>query len=245
MSKEKKVQVLEEDPGDFDLSFKLIVIGDSAVGKSCLSIKATKGIYDQNYNPTIGFEFLTFFVKVDESNIKLQIWDTCGQEVYRSLISSFYHNSSLAVLVYAINNKNSFMSLESWLNEIKTLGSPDINIFLIGNKADLEEKRQIPKEMGEEFCKNHGIQFFLETSAKTGFNAQNVFLEAAKLLYEQHLQYKDRLSRPNSVDNLIILDGRNTENAIIESNEEDEEDGEKTRKKNVVYNKLKNYNNSN
>jgi small GTP-binding protein len=231
MSKEKKVQVLEEDPGDFDLSFKLIVIGDSAVGKSCLSIKATKGIYDQNYNPTIGFEFLTFFVKVDESNIKLQIWDTCGQEVYRSLISSFYHNSSLAVLVYAINNKNSFMSLESWLNEIKTLGSPDINIFLIGNKADLEEKRQIPKEMGEEFCKNHGIQFFLETSAKTGFNAQNVFLEAAKLLYEQHLQYKDRLSRPNSVDNLIILDGRNTENAIIESNEEDEEDGEKTRKK--------------
>jgi small GTP-binding protein len=213
------------------LSFKLIVIGDSAVGKSCLSIKATKGIYDQNYNPTIGFEFLTFFVKVDESNIKLQIWDTCGQEVYRSLISSFYHNSSLAVLVYAINNKNSFMSLESWLNEIKTLGSPDINIFLIGNKADLEEKRQIPKEMGEEFCKNHGIQFFLETSAKTGFNAQNVFLEAAKLLYEQHLQYKDRLSRPNSVDNLIILDGRNTENAIIESNEEDEEDGEKTRKK--------------
>ena len=231
MSKEKKVKILEEDPGDFDLSFKLIVIGDSAVGKSCLSIKATKGIYDQNYNPTIGFEFLTFFVKVDESNIKLQIWDTCGQEVYRSLISSFYHNSSLAVLVYAINNKNSFMSLESWLNEIKTLGSPDINIFLIGNKADLEEKRQIPKEMGEEFCKNHGIQFFLETSAKTGFNAQNVFLEAAKLLYEQHLQYKDRLSRPNSVDNLIILDGRNTENAIIESNEEDEEDGEKTRKK--------------
>ena len=231
MSKEKKVEILEEDPGDFDLSFKLIVIGDSAVGKSCLSIKATKGIYDQNYNPTIGFEFLTFFVKVDESNIKLQIWDTCGQEVYRSLISSFYHNSSLAVLVYAINNKNSFMSLESWLNEIKTLGSPDINIFLIGNKADLEEKRQIPKEMGEEFCKNHGIQFFLETSAKTGFNAQNVFLEAAKLLYEQHLQYKDRLSRPNSVDNLIILDGRNTENAIIESNEEDEEDGEKTRKK--------------
>jgi len=231
MSKEKKVQILEEDPGDFDLSFKLIVIGDSAVGKSCLSIKATKGIFDQNYNPTIGFEFLTFFVKVDESNIKLQIWDTCGQEVYRSLISSFYHNSSLAVLVYAINNKNSFMSLESWLNEIKTLGSPDINIFLIGNKADLEEKRQIPKEMGEEFCKNHGIQFFLETSAKTGFNAQNVFLEAAKLLYEQHLQYKDRLSRPNSVDNLIILDSRNTENVIIESNEEDEEDGEKTRKK--------------
>ena len=231
MSKEKKVEILEEDPGDFDLSFKLIVIGDSAVGKSCLSIKATKGIYDQNYNPTIGFEFLTFFVKVDESNIKLQIWDTCGQEVYRSLISSFYHNSSLAVLVYAINNKNSFMSLESWLNEIKTLGSPDINIFLIGNKADLEEKRQIPKEMGEEFCKNHGIQFFLETSAKTGFNAQNVFLEAAKLLYEQHLQYKDRLSRPNSVDNLIILDSRNTENVIIESNEEDEEDGEKTRKK--------------
>ena len=231
MSKDYKVEILEEDPGEFDLSFKLIVIGDSFVGKSCLSLKASKGIFDENYTPTIGFEFLTFFVKVDESNIKLQIWDTCGQEVYRSLISSFYHNSSLAILVYSIDNKNSYASLESWLNEIKTLGTPDINIFLIGNKADLEEKREVPKEKGEEFCKSHGINFFLETSARTGFNAQNVFLEASKLLYEQHLKFKDRLSRPNNVNNPLESVNRNTTNIILESTEETEEEDNTKRKK--------------
>ena len=180
---------------------------------------------------SVGFEFLTFFVKVDESNIKLQIWDTCGQEVYRSLISSFYHNSSLAILVYSIDNKNSYASLESWLNEIKTLGTPDINIFLIGNKADLEEKREVPKEKGEEFCKSHGINFFLETSARTGFNAQNVFLEASKLLYEQHLKFKDRLSRPNNVNNPLESVNRNTTNIILESTEETEEEDNTKRKK--------------
>jgi Ras-related protein Rab-2A len=222
---------LQEDPGDFDLSFKIIVIGDSFVGKSCLSLKAAKGLYDENYNPTIGFEFLTFFVKISDINIKLQIWDTCGQEIYRSLISSFYRNSSLAILVYSIENKNSFHSLDSWLNDIKTLGNPDINIFLIGNKIDLEDKREITKEMGEEFCKNHGIKLFLETSAKTGINAQNVFLEASKLLYEQHLKFKDRFSRPDSIGNLN-LDSSESKNAILEEeNEREEEENEKTRNK--------------
>ena len=222
---------LQEDPGDFDLSFKIIVIGDSFVGKSCLSLKAAKGLYDENYNPTIGFEFLTFFVKISDINIKLQIWDTCGQEIYRSLICSFYRNSSLAILVYSIENKNSFHSLDSWLNDIKTLGNPDINIFLIGNKIDLEDKREITKEMGEEFCKNHGIKLFLETSAKTGFNAQNVFLEASKLLYEQHLKFKDRFSRPDSIGNLN-LDSSESKNAILEEeNEREEEENEKTRNK--------------
>ena len=230
MSKEPEVQILKGDPEEFDLSFKLIVIGDSFVGKSCLSLKATKGIFDTNYNPTIGFEFLTFFVKIKESNIKLQIWDTCGQEVYRSLISSFYRNASLALLVYSIDNEESFNSLETWLNDIKTLGNPNVNIFLIGNKADLEDQRKISKEKGEEFCKNHGIKLFLETSAKTGFNAQNIFLEGAKLLYQQHLKYKDRFSRTDSLDDMI---GENN-NVILENKEEDikdDDDDEKQKRK--------------
>ena len=227
MSNERNVQILAEDPGDYDLSFKIIVIGDSFVGKSCLALKAVKGIYTENYNPTIGFEFLTFFVKIEESNIKLQIWDTCGQEVYRSLISSFYHNSSLAIMVYSIDNENSFLSLENWLNDIKTLGSPDINTFLIGNKVDLEEKREITKKMGEEFSKNHGIKLFMETSAKTGFNAENVFIEASKLLYEQHLKFKDRLSRPESVNNINL----SNEVIVEEENEGDDEESVRVRKK--------------
>ena len=230
MSSDINIQVFDEDPGDFDSCYKLIVIGDSSVGKSSLSIKATKNLFDENYNPTIGFEFFTFFVRIGESNIKLQIWDTCGQEVYRSLIKSFYTNSSLAILVYSITNKNSFDSLESWINEIKTFGNPDINIFLIGNKVDLEGKREISKEIGEDFCKSHNIKLFLETSAKTGFNAKNIFIEAAKLLFKQNLEYKDMASRPDSINN---LNGRETvnKNIMLETNGETEEEGKSRKKK--------------
>ena len=98
-----KVDVLPDDYNQYDLSFKMIVIGDAGVGKSCLTTKAAKGIFDDAYSATVGFEFLTFNVRIDGKVIKLQIWDTCGQEIYRSLITSFYKNSSLAIIVYAID----------------------------------------------------------------------------------------------------------------------------------------------
>ena len=226
------IKILTEPPTDFDLNFKLIVIGDSFVGKSCLSLKATKGLFEANYSPTIGFEFLTFFVNIENTNIKLQIWDTCGQEEYRSLISSFYHNSSLAILVYSIDNENSFNNLEIWLNEIKTLGNPDMNVFLVGNKADLEDKRQVSKERAEEFCKSHQMNFFLETSAKTGLNVQNVFIEASKLLFQKHLEIKDRFSRPDSVNVTERTSERNTVNVVhLVPKGQDEEEGKRRKKK--------------
>jgi len=193
-----KVEIIDQNINDFELSFKIIIIGDSGVGKSCLSIRGTKNIFDSMYAPTIGFEFISYFIKINGQIIKLQIWDTCGQEVYRSLISSFYNNSSLAIMVYSIDNSQSFTNLEFWLNELRTKSSPDINLFLIGNKCDLEQNRQVTKESGEEFCENNKIKLFLETSAKTGFNAQNVFIEASKLLYEQHLKNKEKLSESQS-----------------------------------------------
>ena len=217
-----KVRVLEQDPGDFNLSFKLIIIGDSGVGKSCLSSRATKNTFNSMYSPTIGFDFMTFYINIEDLDVKLQIWDTCGQEVYRSLISSFYHNSSLALLVYSIENKNSFKNLESWINEVKTNGNPDINLFLIGNKVDLEDERVISKEMAEEFAKNNNIHLFMETSAKTGFNAQNVFIEAAKLLYDQHLTYKERASKPEIL--LNHLSDNNESNVHLDPIQEDEEE---------------------
>ena len=218
--KDYKVEVLKQDPGDYDLSFKLIVVGDSGVGKSCLTIKATKDNFDSIYSPTIGFEFMTFFIKIEDLYVKLQIWDTCGQEVYRSLISSFYHNSSLALLVYAIDEKNSFIHLDSWLNEIRTHGNPDINIFLIGNKVDLENRRVISRELAQDFVEKNNAKLFLETSAKTGFNAQNVFIEATKLLYEQHLQFKERISRPDNLENVVGVDAN--KNIVMETIEEEE-----------------------
>ena len=209
MSKEYSVEVQNLDPGESDLNFKIIIIGDSYVGKSCLAIKATKGTFESVYTPTVGFEFLTFFVKVENSNIKLQIWDTCGQEVYRSLIGSFYRNSSLAIIVYAVDNDNSFSSIDTWVNELKTKGNPDMTIFLVGNKADLEDKRVITKDMANDVCESHNIKFFLETSARTGFNVKKIFIEAAKVLYEQHMKLKDRISRPESIGAVMIESEKN------------------------------------
>ena len=141
-----KFEILSEDYSNFDLSFKLIVIGDSGVGKSCLTNNAVKNVFEQSYNATVCFEFLTFNVRMCEKVIKLQIWDTCGQELYRSLITNFYRNSSLAIMVYAINDKSTFENIEMWLRELRTHSNPDAKVFLIGNKVDLEKERDKKKK---------------------------------------------------------------------------------------------------
>ena len=186
------------DYGDCDISFKVIVVGDTSVGKSSLSIKAIRDHFEDFYSPTIGFEFLTYITKIEDKNIKLQIWDTCGQEAYRALISSFYKNSSLAILVYSIDCEESFNHLEEWLNDIKTQSNPDIKIILIGNKFDLEDRRQVEKERGENFCKENELSFFMETSAKSGHNVINLFNEAAKILYEKYKEIKEMKNKNNN-----------------------------------------------
>jgi len=102
-SEEKSISILGEENNHFDLSFKIIVIGDSGVGKSCLTMKATKNIFEDNSTATVGFEFFSFNMKLNDKIVKLQIWDTCGQEIYRSLITNFYRNSALAIIVYSID----------------------------------------------------------------------------------------------------------------------------------------------
>ena len=194
-----KYEVLPEEFTDYDLTFKIIVVGDSGVGKSCLTMKGTKNHFEECYAPTVGFEFFIFNIKIDDKYIRLQIWDTCGQEAYKSLITSFYRNASLAILVYSIDNQNSYNNIETWLNEIKFQSNPETKIFLIGNKKDLEEKRDVSFETAEKFSKDNSFNYFSETSAKTGFNAQNVFIQAAKELYLFQLEYKDRASRIGSV----------------------------------------------
>ena len=102
-TEQPEYEILPDDYPKYDLSFKIIIIGNSGVGKSCLSVKATKNVFENNYLATVGFEFFNFNIKLGERVVRLQIWDTCGQEIYRSLITNFYRNSSLAFIVFAIN----------------------------------------------------------------------------------------------------------------------------------------------
>ena len=178
-----------EDTGKYDYSFKIIVIGDSNVGKSCLTNRAAKDKFSSDYSPTLGFEFRTFSTNIENKIIRLQVWDTCGQEVYRSLISNFYRNSSLAMMVYSINSKESFLNINRWLKEIKINSNPDIKIILIGNKADLENEREVTYEEAKKYKEENQILYFEETSAKTGLNAKKVFEESAKILYTEHKNY--------------------------------------------------------
>ena len=190
MINENDYKVLPEDYQQYDLSFKIIIVGDSGVGKSCITTKATKNIFENYYNATIGFEFHTFKISIKDKVIRLQIWDTCGQEVYRSLIRSFYTNSSLAILVYSIDSIKSFQNLELWLNDIKINSSPDIKVFLIGNKTDLENSREVSFEEGEKFYKEHDLNLFMESSAKSGFNIEKIFAQAANILNEENEKAK-------------------------------------------------------
>jgi small GTP-binding protein len=193
---------------DPDITFKIIVLGNSGVGKSCLSLNGTTGKFESNHNATVGFDFFSFVTKVDKKIVRLQIWDTCGEEGYRALVQNFYRGSVLAILVYAINDINSFNSIENWIKQLKTFSSPDIKIFLIGNKCDLNEQRQISLEMGMKMKKDFNFEYFLETSAKTGLNSQKLFIKAFKLLYLNYKKINSNDITPENNKRTISLVGK-------------------------------------
>ena len=224
-------EILPDNFTQYDISFKIIIIGDSGVGKSCLTTKATKNIFEDSYNATIGFEFFSFNIKLEEKIIKLQIWDTCGQELYRALITNFYRNSSLAVVVYSVTDKDSFENIDLWCKELRTNSNPNVKIFLIGNKIDLENQRKIKTEDGQKYAEQYNFHKFIETSAKTGFNAQGLFIEAAKILYDDYIKFHrdddfrgsedyDKNSEKNPRSNLI-----SNRSSLISNNKEEKKKG--------------------
>ena len=188
-SPKTEIEVLDNIKGDnFDFYFKVIVLGNSGVGKSCLTLKATKDIFQENFVSTMGFQFYSFHVKINQKIFKLQIWDTCGQEIYRSLITNFYRTASLAIIVYSVTDKRSFEETEIWLKQVKLNADPNCKIFLIANKVDLPEK-QVTSEEGMNLKKEHGFECYMETSAKTGVNVKELFVNCALALYKELPKY--------------------------------------------------------
>jgi len=190
---EIKVQHLTEEDNFFDtpdLLFKIIVIGNAGVGKSCLSYYGTTKKFLENYKPTLGFEYYKYNAIVDNKKIRLQIFDTCGQEIYNSLIKNFYKNTGLAIIVYSIDDYNSFKGIDNWVKQLKSYATPDIQIFLIGNKNDLPN-REVSYEEGENYKNEYKFNIFMESSAKSGFNVEKIFDNAIKILYVKHEKLKN------------------------------------------------------
>eukprot|EP01114_Cavostelium_apophysatum_P021967 TRINITY_DN780_c0_g1_i1.p1 TRINITY_DN780_c0_g1~~TRINITY_DN780_c0_g1_i1.p1 ORF type:complete len:207 (+),score=50.48 TRINITY_DN780_c0_g1_i1:146-766(+) len=164
--------------------FKYIIVGDTAVGKSCLLLQFTDKRFQPVHDLTIGVEFGSRTVTIEGNQIKLQIWDTAGQEKFRSITRSYYRGTTGALLVYDITRRETYDHLTEWLEDCRKYSNPNMVIMLIGNKCDLEEKRAVSREEGERFAKANGL-FFLETSAKTDQNVDEAFIATAKTIYEK------------------------------------------------------------
>ena len=164
-----------------DYTFKYIIIGDASVGKSNIILRFIKGQFKDNYNVTIGLEIGFKNIKKGDKNYRIQLWDTAGQEQFRSISRGYYKNSVCCFVVYDITKRDSFNKVLSWIDECKLYGSKQITIILLGNKKDLESTRQITYEEGKNLAESNGMEFF-ETSAKTGENIENAFEKSIDII---------------------------------------------------------------
>ena len=162
----------------FHYLLKYIIIGDPAVGKSNILLKYAHNKFTNEYQSTIGVEFGAKNLTIEGKVFRIQIWDTAGQENFRSITRAYYKNSVCALIVYDITNRSSFENIISWIEDCKGQSPKSIFIILVGNKNDLENERQVSYEEGLEFAKNNNIVFF-ETSAKTGKNISELFQTSA------------------------------------------------------------------
>ncbi|XP_014514383.1 ras-related protein RABF1 isoform X1 [Vigna radiata var. radiata] len=167
-----------EDGGGQDarnLRVKLVLLGDSGVGKSCIVLRFVRGQFDATSKVTVGASFLSQTIALqDSTTVKFEIWDTAGQERYAALAPLYYRGAAVAVIVYDITSPESFSKAQYWVKELQKHGSPDIVMALVGNKADLQEKREVAVQDGTEYAEKNGM-FFIETSAKTADNINELF----------------------------------------------------------------------
>ncbi|BGP20815.1 hypothetical protein JCM10213_008150 [Rhodosporidiobolus nylandii] len=169
---------------EYDLLFKLLLIGDSGVGKSCLLLRFADDTYTESYISTIGVDFKIRTIELEGKTVKLQIWDTAGQERFRTITSSYYRGAHGIIVVYDVTDSDTFSNVKQWLQEIDRYACEGVNKLLVGNKSDLTSKKVVEYGVAKEFADQIGVSF-LETSAKNATNVEQAFLTMAK-------QIKDR-----------------------------------------------------
>ena len=174
----------EGDDNSYELLYKIIIIGDTCVGKSNILSRYLKDEFREDSKSTVGVELGTKFLKIKGTGAKLQIWDTAGQERYRSITSSYYKGSHGCFIVYDITSESSFENVDKWYEQAQKEASKDVSIVLVGNKCDLENERKVSKEKAEEKAKNFNVPFF-ETSALSKIKIDDIFNEMVNNIYER------------------------------------------------------------
>jgi Ras-related protein Rab-1A len=163
---------------EYDYLFKLLIIGDSGVGKSCLLLRFADDVFTESYISTIGVDFKIRTLELGGKTLKLQIWDTAGQERFRTITSSYYRGAHGIIVVYDVTDMESFQNVSQWLHEIDRYASAGVNKLLVGNKSDLTAKRQVTYEQAKEFADSMNMEF-IETSAKQSSNVDRAFTTIA------------------------------------------------------------------
>ena len=182
MAKNDDCELISTNVDTPDVNYKVILIGDSGVGKSCILNRATKGSFKESHEITLGAEYGLIHSKIDGKVVRLQIWDTAGHESFKSMTKVFYKSSHAVLLIYNITNRDSFINLKDWLDEVKENAPNDVKICLIGNQNDKEKERVVTKEEAEFFLNQHELLFFNETSAKTGQGIKDLLKSLSRYL---------------------------------------------------------------
>ncbi|CAD8162194.1 unnamed protein product [Paramecium pentaurelia] len=163
---------------EYDYLFKILLIGNSAVGKSSLLLRFADNVFNESFLPTIGVDFKIRTFDLNGKTVKLQIWDTAGQERFKTITNSYYKGAHGIILVYDVTDKQSFKDVENWLAEVEKYANENVVRVLVGNKVDLESKREVTQEEGKELADSLNIRF-IETSAKNSSNVEKAFITLA------------------------------------------------------------------
>lgn len=166
------------------MMFKYIIIGDSGVGKSCLLLQFTDKRFESMHDLTIGVEFGARVVSINGQEVKLQIWDTAGQDSFRSITRSYYRGAVGALVVFDVTKRESFEHMQMWIDDANAHSHTPITMMLVGNKIDLENQRVVSKEEAEEFARKKGISY-IEASAKTAENVDSAFIQTAQTIFKK------------------------------------------------------------
>ncbi|XP_073040387.1 ras-related protein RABA5b-like [Primulina huaijiensis] len=197
------------EEGGEEYLFKIVVIGDSAVGKSNLLSRFARDEFDHHSKATIGVEFQTQVVEVDGKEVKAQVWDTAGQERFRAVTSAYYRGAVGALIVYDISRKATFESIKRWLDELNTHCDTAVARMLVGNKCDLENIREVSVDEGKSFAEEEGL-FFIETSALDSTNVRKSFEIVIREIYDKvsrKILKSDSYKAELSVNRVSLADG--------------------------------------